>query len=266
MVNKVLYIGVTGLLAEHVEEISTFYEELTEKMDSERKKPILFLGLQTSRKFLNGEKVNPIYASRMNTAEQIVEACKISRPFLNSGIVVHYNPSGGYNLPGAKEHLCFFSRIPLYGIQWNGFSTKQSYEETLIQANLDTEAIGLISILQIGKNDYENPIEFAQRIKNPTFVNSSHLLLDGSCGRGLPIDVQKAIDWIRVLQRHGNTKGVAISGGLGPDNLHAVQKIKKVTGLSLGISIDAEGNLREGENFSVKKAKRFLEEAVKLYV
>lgn len=266
MNENVLYIGVAGLLAEHVEEVATFYEKLMTNWKSHRKEPILFLGLQTSRKFLNGESVNLSFASRMNNIEQIKKACTAISGLSYSNVIVHYNPSGGYNLPGTVEHLNLLSRTLITGIQFNGFSTQQNEETNKVMSTIDNDGCGISLILQIGKDDYENPKHFAEEIKKFSFLNPTHFLLDGSGGRSLPIDELKAIEWLKALQVSGNTKGLAISGGLGADTFDVIRRIKNSVSYSLEISIDAEGKLRDEQGFSVDKAKQFLEEAIKFYV
>jgi len=270
MNENALYIGVAGLLAEHVEEIAEFYElkVLNWENKSRRTQPLLFLGLQTSRKFLNGEVVNPVYSSRMNSKEQIVEACRLIQYFYNSYLIVHYNPSGGYNLPGVKEHLDFLKNINPDGVQFNGFSTNQPTDATIMQLEIDSEALGITSILQIGKEDYENPKHFAEEIKNFSFLNHTHLLLDGSGGKGIPIDELKASAWITSLLQSKNKSGIAISGGLGgEDTFDILRRIKSKTpaGYGLEISIDAEGKLRDESGFSIEKTKEFLIKAVEYY-
>ncbi len=266
MNRNVLYIGVAGLLAEHVREVAEFYENLVVEIKSNKIPPILFLGLQTSRKFLNGEQVNPNFASRMNNIDQIKKACHAISGLCYSNIIVHYNPSGGYNLAGTVDHLKQISQTLITGIQFNGFSTKQTEEVSKIMSTIDNDGCGISLILQIGKDDYENPKHFAKNIKKFSFLNPTHFLLDGSGGRGLPIDDLKAISWLKELQSSNNKKGLVISGGLGADTFDIVRRIRNSVSYSLEISIDAEGKLREEQGFSVEKTKKFLKRAIKFYV
>lgn len=271
MNNQALYIGVSGLLSKDVEKVASFYEKLVTNWKSSKRTPFLFLGLQTSRKFLNGESVNPFYVSRMNTIEEIGQACYSVQEFKSSKIIAHYNPSGSYDNPEVNEQILSLMSEYIDGLQWNGFSTKQKPETTPPFPECVSGAINsfrFASILQISQEDYEDPIKSTLKLTNYFYsINSSHLLLDGSGGKGLPIDEQKAITWIKTLRQHNNTKGIAISGGLGIDNLDVIDRIRKEIGYDLEISIDAEGKLRDEENnFSVEKAKAFLEEAIKYYV
>lgn len=271
MNTQVLYIGVAGLLSKDVDEVASFYEKLVSSWKSNKKMPFLFLGLQTSRKFLNGESINPFYISRMNNIKEITQACHSVKKFKSSKIIIHYNPSGDYDQPRVNDHILILMSECVDGIQWNGFATNQTPETTPPFPKYISTAISsvdFISILQIGKEDYENPTESTLRSKEHFYdMNHTHLLLDGSGGKGWPIDEEKAITWIKTLRQHGNTKGIAISGGLGVDNLGVIDRIRKEVGYDLEISIDAEGKLRDEENnFSVEKAKSFLEEAIKHYV
>lgn len=281
MNKNALYISVAGLLVEHVREVAEFYEALAAKCGertAQQETPELFLGLQTSRKFLNGEKVNPLYVSRMNTIEQIQEACNKVQNVAFSNIVAHYNPSGGYTLPGVEDHLKALACTSVDGIQFNGFSTHQSVEVSSIMSTIDTEARGIHCILQIGdKNDYENPATFAKHIKCFSFLKPTHLLLDGSGGKGIPIDEEKAIDWIKAYTKENiegaitmssgsdNGCGLVVSGGFGPDNTDVFRRIKNAAGIKYPLSIDAEGKLRDNNVFSVEKTKKFLTEILKCY-
>lgn len=271
----VLYIGVAGLLAEHTQEISDFYEGVIAHWNSNKRIPFLFLGLQTSRKFLNGETINPFYSSRMNTREQIIEACGNTNVYPMSKVIVHYNPSGGYNIESGvgknvDDHISFLVSTGVKGIQWNGFSTNK-FPETLprFPKSLPSLIIGghdFQSIFQIGKQDYNTPYDFVVKIKDKVLQGKcTHFLIDGSGGRGIPIDEEKAIRFILTVKESGNTANIAVSGGLGPNKLSSFERIKKVVGNDVELSIDVEGKVRDEQGFSMHKAKAFLEEVITFY-
>lgn len=267
----VLYIGVAGLLAEDTWKLSDFYQRLVANWNNNSRTPFLFLGLQTSRKFLNGEQVSSFYSSRMNTREQIIEAAKVNRAsWLMSKVIVHYNPSGSYNKENVDAHVAFLISTDIKGIQWNGFSTNKS-PETLPRfpnflPRLITGNSHYRSILQIGKQDYENPNDFVVKIKDEAFQDKyTHFLIDGSGGRGIPINEEKAIRFILTVKESGNNANIALSGGFGPGMLSPFERIKKAVGDDVELSIDVEGNVRDEQGFSMSKAKAFLKEVINFY-
>ena len=268
MNQNVLFISVSGIRSKDVVAVASFYENLASRWKGEKKMPLLFLGLLTSREFLNGEHVNPMLYSRMNTRKDISDACELIQNFKSSRIIIHYNPSGGYNNPEVETQLYYLMHDKIGGIQWNYFdskltpSTKPKFPIVLPQI-ID---LGFVSILQIRKNDYSNPHEFAKRMNNFTLSsNHTHLLLDESCGKGLSINEEAAINWIKTMQHYRHIKSLAISGGIGTKTLDVVERIKNAVGSDVELSIDATEKLRDWNDFSVEKAKEFLAKAIQLY-
>ena len=264
MSKNTVYIGVAGLLAEHVWEVASFYEILVSKM---KRPPFLFLGMQTSRKKLNSELVNPVYSGRMNSFGQISEATDLVQKFNFCKLIVHYNPSGGYYLDGACEHVLRIKNMEVDGIQWNGLNIIEPNPDGDPYTHLlNMNELGLFSILQIGAKDYEDIENFVQEIQDPFFqTTASHLLFEGSSGRGIPLDEDKVVEWIKALRRSNNNLGIAISGGIGIDSLNILTRIRGRLGYQESISIDAEGKLMDDFHFSPDKAKKFLAEALKYY-
>ena len=270
MGNQTLFIGVAGPRAKHVEVLAKYYSKLMEQRKGDEPRPYLFIGLQTSRKSLNGESENPVYADRMNTRKEILEACEIAKSFPETKIIVHYNPSGDYSAPEVAEQVHWLAESPIDGLQWNGFSSEYSpktdpkFEQHFGPAGV--LAWKEFSILQITNTDFHNPELFALRISWIT-KHYSHLLFDPSCGLGKSLEEDTAINWAKVLLGKNLPKGLVFSGGLGPDEggLDVIRRIRQATGNKAYFSFDAEGKLRDHNGFSIAKAESFLDKAIACY-
>lgn len=101
-------------------------------------------------------------------------------------------------------------------------------------------------ILQIGANAIEeannNPDEVVERLA-PYMKRSciTHVLLDKSMGKGLGMDAQGLLPYIRAIRKAYPELGLAVAGGLGPETMHLVEPIVQEFP---DISIDAQGRLR----------------------
>lgn len=75
-----------------------------------------------------------------------------------------------------------------------------------------------------------------------------HVLIDGSGGRGIPIDPDTADAWGMTIRGwFGNDVGLGFAGGLDEEQLHRIAAEVK----SYGASVDAEGRLRDGDEGGV---------------
>ena len=85
------------------------------------------------------------------------------------------------------------------------------------------------------------------------------VLIDASNGRGVPINAETANVWHRAFRSHFNYRELAIgvAGSLGPDKLDPVAELIQTE----GVSVDAETNLRNGEDdLDLNLVMRYLEE------
>jgi hypothetical protein len=84
----------------------------------------------------------------------------------------------------------------------------------------------------------------------------AHVLIDASGGRGEPIDVTMAAAWVkRLREEYGRDVGIGIAGGLCAETLPNVAPLVR----SYGLSIDAEGRLRDGDAGGVLNVDRACE-------
>ena len=99
-------------------------------------------------------------------------------------------------------------------------------------------------ILQVGKNAFDvvgnDPSKVVERIGNyKNFI--SYVLLDKSMGRGLGLDANGLVPYIREIKKAFPDLGIAVAGGLGPESLGLVEPLVKEFP---DLSIDAQGRLR----------------------
>jgi hypothetical protein len=88
-----------------------------------------------------------------------------------------------------------------------------------------------------------------------------HVLIDGSGGRGIPIDPDIADAWGMMIRGHfGNDVGLGFAGGLGADHLRRLAAPIR----SYSASTDVEGPVRDGDEggvLNLDKARAYLRAA-----
>jgi hypothetical protein len=91
------------------------------------------------------------------------------------------------------------------------------------------------------------------------------VLLDRSMGKGLPMNAEDLLLFIRVIKEAFPQMGISIAGGLGPNTVHlAAPLLKEFPDLS----IDAQGKLRPSgsalDPVDWNMAGKYLTEALKI--
>lgn len=123
-------------------------------------------------------------------------------------------------------------------------------------------------ILQVGKNALElakdNPQEVVERLRDYEGI-ITHVLLDKSMGKGLGMDAQTLLPFLRAIKENFPKLGLVVAGGLGPKTMHLVEPILVEFP---DISIDAQGRLRPSANaldlIDWDMAEKYLVESLKL--
>ena len=104
------------------------------------------------------------------------------------------------------------------------------------------------------------PEEFRRSLKGLGNI-TPHVLIDGSGGRGTPLDLGSVALCVGdVVSRYGLGLNIGIAGGLCAETLPAVASLVR----EYGLSIDAEGRLRDGDEggvLSLDKAAAYLRAA-----
>ena len=104
---------------------------------------------------------------------------------------------------------------------------------------------GIKIILQVGPQALEtvkhDAKEIARRVAEEYLPYVDYVLLDGSGGRGIPMETGPLLEKIAAIKQRTPLMPIAVAGGLGPNTLHLVEPILRVYP---SVSIDAQGRLR----------------------
>ena len=121
-------------------------------------------------------------------------------------------------------------------------------------------------ILQVGPQALEtvnhSAKEIARRVAEEYAPYIDYVLLDGSGGRGIPMETGPLLEKIAAIKENAPDLAIAVAGGLGPNTLHLVEPILRVYP---GVSIDAQGKLRKEKmdpvdwNMAGDYVKKFVE-------
>lgn len=168
---------------------------------------------------------------------------------------------------------------------WKSLATAISYGDTGIHAlqldmiwpepseianGVHTSRKQIEVILQIGKNALEevgnNPQRVVERLDDYEGV-IHRVLLDKSMGKGLGMDADDLIPFVRAIRESFPTLGIGVAGGLGPETIQLVEPLVRTFP---DLSIDAQGRLRPSGNaldpIDWSMAGKYLVKALQLFV
>ena len=103
-------------------------------------------------------------------------------------------------------------------------------------------------VLQVGQRSFQEVDNDVEKLTSKLldyYGIVDRVLLDRSMGKGVPLDAQNLLSFIRDIAKHLPRMGMVVAGGLGPETMHLLLPI--VAEYSQ-ISIDAEGQLRTSHN------------------
>jgi len=103
-------------------------------------------------------------------------------------------------------------------------------------------------ILQVGKHAFEKVGDEIPRLLSELarYLDVvTHVLLDKSMGKGIPLDVDDLLPYLRAIHNNLPDFQLVVAGGLGPNTLHLLEPIIEEFP---DINIDAEGKLRASGN------------------
>lgn len=124
-------------------------------------------------------------------------------------------------------------------------------------------------ILQVGARSMEeagnDPKKVVERLK--AYKGIIHrVLLDKSMGKGLGMDAQSLLPYVRAISKEFPMWGITVAGGLGPKTIELVRPIVQEFPY---ISIDAQGQLRPSGNaldpVDWKRAAEYIRKAMDLF-
>ncbi len=222
----------------------------------------LMIGTMTSYKVLNNEE------TRWATVFPRPETLKHIFSSLNPLAIncIHYadykNNPGLANTLGKVVALC---GPALHAIQLD-MVWPDHY-----QLRMFVKKYGIPVVLQVSKKSMEHcsndPMLVAERIQQDYSGGIiSHVLLDCSMGKGIPIDIGHMIPYIEAIKTTAPSINIAIAGGLGPETVKEVGPLIQ----KYDLSIDAQSKLRSSGNaadpIDWPLAELYIEQAMECYL
>lgn len=124
-------------------------------------------------------------------------------------------------------------------------------------------------VLQISKRSMaecgDNPAVVAEKVSNEYGDIISHVLLDCSMGKGVPIDISVIHPYIEAIKSYTADVQIAVAGGLGPGTISEVKSLIE----QYRVSIDAQSKLRLSgkaeDPIDWDLAEKYVEEAISYY-
>lgn len=243
------YIGVTGFMTNVAVDFALkAFDRLAYGGSRDH---LLMVGVLASSKTLRGETNK--YPNRYPAVSKIAEIFPPHRRTLN---LVHYATDDQHTLREQIEEL-----LKLGGRDLDGFQLNVTWPEPT--------AIGVGNgkrvVLQLNARALEQAGNDAVTVSSMladyrTFITD--VLIDASGGRGIPIDVEKAEEYVAVISENNRNLGIGIAGGLSLKSLDQINQIKELIERFPFLSIDAEGKLRTSEDhLDIKTMEDYIVEA-----
>ncbi|MFH0987851.1 MAG: hypothetical protein V1763_00580 [Parcubacteria group bacterium] len=243
------YIGITGFMSpDEVERIMNVV-----RIDGNRN---LMVGVLASSKTLHGFKNK--YPGRYPSVRRIKDIFFQRPAMLN---LIHYSTDAPETLAAQLGKLMQWGGNKVHGFQlnvaWPSVAEirehKRRYPATTI-------------VLQVGKHAMElvdsSPNACAERVAQYDGV-VDYVLIDPSGGRGEPLSVVTARDYLSAIRNHGIKMGLVVAGGLCAATL---SRIKPLIKEFPDLSIDAEGRLRTpDDHLDIEAAIAYWQSADRLF-
>lgn len=211
------------------------------------------------------------YANRMlhiNTDNKVPESvATIARIMLERTIVAGWDETEMGSQYPALESKC--NKVQFNNLPFHEYDYRQVFKNIVKKSDPISPVYVNSIVLQANAAtlDELNPKDFAERVKlYAPYIGA--VLLDGSGGKGIPLDANKLRPYIDAI--YGMSINVGIAGGLNADTVEPLagkllQEYRK-------LSVDAESGLRTRYNpenpklskFSSKKAEEFVEAVTQL--
>jgi hypothetical protein len=219
------YIGVTGFMSQ-----AEVTEALTMVPEGSARR--LMVGVLMSSKTLAGQTNK--WPGRYPKKEAIADIFVDDPRALN---LIHYNTDNPRQLATEVRKI-----VELAGPHLDGFQLNITWPDPSQIQMIRDMFPDLHLLLQIGgkaMEQMESMEEFEQAL-GWYIPEIDSILIDPSGGKGLPLNVEKGAEWLRVARKFP-TLGLGIAGGLGHDMLYLIETLIKEFP---DMSIDAEGRLR----------------------
>jgi hypothetical protein len=233
------YIGITGFTnADQVRLMLDTFQR-NKRMGSQRK---LHIGVMMSFNTLHGLPSRYTDSFPKNTAIRDIFPAGPQSEIMNC---VHYaDHRHDPNLRYPLQNAIGFGGPHMNALQLDAvWPDPDEIQEALCGHDHITDVI-----LQVGKHALEKVGDEIPRLLNELACYSetvTHIILDKSMGRGLPLDSDDLLPFLRTIRSELPEYQLVVAGGLGPNTLHLLEPIIEEFP---DINIDAEGKLRASGN------------------
>jgi hypothetical protein len=176
--------------------------------------------------------------------------------------LVHFSTEKGFEGSVLRD---LTRLIELAGEQCHGFQLNMVWPNPTTLENLHLQTgKNLRIVLQMNDEAIENvggtPEKVAQKLSEYEGLITD-VLLDGSGGRGKPIEPMRAQMFLQEIERKNPWLELGAAGGLDGDYLH---KIAPLFTQFPNLNIDAQGKLRNEENrLDIAKSKKYLTASIR---
>ncbi len=250
------YIGITDF--ENADQATKMAKVLTESSGVIRDR-LLMVGIMMSRKTLNGlpTKWADVWPDKDELSSIFIDHYNV----LNT---LHYADYDGIDVLANLIRATGFGGFDLDAVQLD--MIWPPVEDIMIFSDARQD---LRVILQINGRSLEqagdDPAEVVRRLEEYSGALDC-VLLDKSMGRGLGMDAQALLPYLRALRDAMPDLHLAVAGGLGPDTL---QLVEPIVDEFPDISIDAQGQLRKSgdsrDPIDWHRARLYIQRAMQMF-
>ena len=179
--------------------------------------------------------------------------------------LVHYRPRAGVNLADALARASEVGGPNCHGVQINATRGAPWPDPSALVDYRQRSRPSRI-VLQVGREAMasvsHDPQQVAQRCAEYAGIVTD-VLVDASEGLGIPLDAARSERYLEAIATAAPDLGLVVAGGLSAANI--AELLSPLLPQWAGVSIDAEGRLRDGEDrLDVATAKAYLAAAANL--
>lgn len=225
------YIGITDFM--NPEQVESAVKMLLQCPQA-RTERLLGVGVMMSYKTLNGlpTKWSKAFPKKHDVADIFIDSPHVYN-------VLHYADFDEIDFERNLEQVRFFGGSNLHAIQLDMCWPDPRVLHLFKQKNRDVDLI-----LQIGTKALEmvehDPVRLVGKLSSYNMLEA--VLLYKSMGKGLGMDAESLLPFIRKIHACLPNLRLVVAGGLGPKRTHLVEPIIREFPL---VSADAQGQLRE---------------------
>ena len=247
------YVGITGFTSP--DEVSSVLTALPPAPSR-----LLMCGVLLSNALLSGQPSDA--PNRCPPPDTVAGIFSDDLRCLN---LVHYRPRAGVNLADALTRAQEVGGVNCHGVQINATrGVPWPDPSSLIEYRNRSQPRRIV--LQVGREAMASvngdPSRLAQRCAAYMGVVTD-VLVDASEGLGIPLDAARSERYLDAIATAAPDLGLVVAGGLCAANLTTL--LSPLLPEWAGVSIDAEGRLRDGDDqLSVAAATEYLQSALRL--